>query len=78
MTRRPTVTIWNEFQHEKHNEMIGKLYPGGMHAAIAQYLRNEGFTVSTWRYARRDRTISAQRRIYSVYRHIGRARSWIK
>ena len=29
------VTIWNEFRHEKTNEIVKKLYPEGMHKAIA-------------------------------------------
>jgi len=33
------VTIWNEGRHEKTNEQIAKLYPGGMHTAIADYLK---------------------------------------
>ncbi|MCE5216903.1 ThuA domain-containing protein [bacterium] len=33
------VTIWNEFRHEKADPQIRKLYPRGMHAAIAKYLK---------------------------------------
>jgi trehalose utilization protein len=33
------VTIWNEFRHEKQNPAVGKLYPQGMHEAIATHLR---------------------------------------
>ena len=29
------VTIWNEFRHEKNLEAVKKLYPQGMHKAIA-------------------------------------------
>ena len=32
------VTVWNEYRHEKKNEAIGKLYPDGMHGAIAKHL----------------------------------------
>ncbi|MFQ6132431.1 MAG: trehalose utilization protein ThuA, partial [Armatimonadota bacterium] len=32
------VTVWNEGRHEKTNQQIGKLYPEGMHGAIAKYL----------------------------------------
>ncbi|MFC1997698.1 ThuA domain-containing protein, partial [Chloroflexota bacterium] len=35
----------NEFVHERKNEAIGKLYPDGMHGAIAEYLRKHGFIV---------------------------------
>jgi trehalose utilization protein len=47
MTTLPRVTIWNEFQHEKKNEQIGKLYPDGMHGALAKYLRGQGYAVQT-------------------------------
>ena len=33
------VTVWNEYRHEKTNEHIAKLYPAGMHGAIANYLK---------------------------------------
>ncbi len=40
------VTIWHEFRHEKKHEEVGKLYPEGMHAAIAKHLRTQdGLTV---------------------------------
>jgi len=32
------VTVWNEFRHEKTDAEVAKLYPRGMHAAIADYL----------------------------------------
>ena len=42
------VTIWNEFRHEKTNAFIKKLYPKGMHGAIAKYLKdNTDFKVKT-------------------------------
>jgi trehalose utilization protein len=47
MSTKPRVTIWNEFVHEQNNEAIGKLYPEGMHGAIANYLRKQGFEVQT-------------------------------
>ncbi len=33
------VTVWNEGRHEKKNPHIAKIYPHGMHAAIAAYLQ---------------------------------------
>ena len=30
------VTIWNEFRHEKEHEAIRKIYPEGIHGAIAR------------------------------------------
>lgn len=48
MTKPIRVTIWNEFRHEQHNDYIKKIYPRGIHGAIAKYLRQqEGIKVST-------------------------------
>jgi len=42
------VTVWNEFLHEKKNDAIAKIYPKGMHGAIADYLLSQpGFQVRT-------------------------------
>ena len=42
------VTVWGEFRHEKRSEEVGKLYPRGMHEAIATFLRkHKDFTVRT-------------------------------
>lgn len=42
------VTIWNEFVHERTNDFVKKLYPKGMHEAIAEYMRKQpGFEVRT-------------------------------
>jgi trehalose utilization protein len=40
MTPRDTVriTVWNEFRHEKQDPEIARLYPQGIHSAIAQTL----------------------------------------
>src|SRR5260221_9174305 len=35
------VTVWNEFVHEKNNAAVAKIYPGGLHEAIAAALRKE-------------------------------------
>ena len=35
------VTVWNEFFHEKREESIAKIYPEGIHGAIAAFLRKE-------------------------------------
>lgn len=35
------VTVWNEFIHEKKEETIAKIYPKGIHGAIAQMLNSE-------------------------------------
>lgn len=33
------VTVWGEFRHEKSDPVVGRIYPNGMHEAIAAYLR---------------------------------------
>ena len=42
-----SVTVWNEGRHEKTNAQIGKLYPEGMHAVIAKYLKAQGMEART-------------------------------
>ena len=32
------VTVWNEYCHEKSEEKIAKIYPNGIHGAIADFL----------------------------------------
>ena len=39
------VTTWNEYRHEKTHEEVRNLYPDGLHAPIAEYLRSEGMAV---------------------------------
>lgn len=39
MAKTIRVTIWNEFRHEKADKGIAKIYPEGMHEAIARHLR---------------------------------------
>jgi trehalose utilization protein len=42
------VTVWNEFRHENKNETVKKVYPKGIHEAIASHLRkSKDFTVHT-------------------------------
>lgn len=43
------VTVWNEFKHEQIHEEVRKVYPEGIHAAIAQGLNEaeENFAVRT-------------------------------
>ncbi len=35
------VTVWNEYRHEKKDPNIAKVYPEGIHGAIASYLKKE-------------------------------------
>jgi len=42
------LTIWNEFVHERKHEAVKKVYPNGIHEAIAAHMRKEpGFKVKT-------------------------------
>lgn len=48
MIKKIRVTVWNEYRHEREKEEIRKIYPEGIHGAIAAYLReNEDFVVRT-------------------------------
>ena len=41
MSDKIRVTVWNEYLHEKESEEIGKVYPDGIHGAIAGFLSKE-------------------------------------
>jgi trehalose utilization protein len=41
------ITVWNEGVHEQRDPTIAKLYPAGIHGAIAAGLRGYGFEVRT-------------------------------
>jgi len=42
------VTVWNEYRHEKRNQDIAKVYPEGIHGAIAAHLQKDsGMVVRT-------------------------------
>jgi len=41
------VTVWNEGRHEKSHAEVAKVYPNGIHNAIAEGLKEAGFTVRT-------------------------------
>lgn len=41
------VTVWNEFFHEKSGGRAGKIYPNGIHSAIADFLRSDDIEVRT-------------------------------
>ncbi|HUU10326.1 MAG TPA: ThuA domain-containing protein [Phycisphaerae bacterium] len=48
MSRTIRVTVWNEGRHEKTSPAVKKVYPKGIHGAIAAGLKkHEGFTVRT-------------------------------
>lgn len=35
------ITVWNEYRHEKINERVAKIYPEGIHNAIADFLKKD-------------------------------------
>jgi trehalose utilization protein len=39
MSKSLNVTVWNEYRHEKTHEEVARVYPKGMHEAIADGLR---------------------------------------
>ncbi len=41
------VLVWNEYRHERDDPRVQALYPQGIHGALADYLRRQGFAVST-------------------------------
>ncbi|NLK08641.1 MAG: trehalose utilization protein ThuA [Firmicutes bacterium] len=41
------VTVWNENRHEKTNPEVRKIYPNGIHGAIADFLKDAGMDVNT-------------------------------
>jgi trehalose utilization protein len=41
------VTVWNEYRHEKQHDKVAEVYPDGIHVAIAEPLREQGFDVKT-------------------------------
>ncbi|HHV94482.1 MAG TPA: trehalose utilization protein ThuA [Firmicutes bacterium] len=41
------VTVWNENRHEQINEAVRRVYPDGIHGAIADHLRTQGMQVRT-------------------------------
>ena len=47
MKEKPRVTVWNEYRHERSDENVQKVYPSGIHQAIADFLINEGFPTRT-------------------------------
>ncbi len=48
MAQPVRVTVWNEFRHERKDEQIRRVYPEGIHRAIAEYLEQQpGFAVQT-------------------------------
>ena len=45
MEKKIRVTIWNEFIHENTNEAAAKMYPGGIHKAIAAGIADNDLSI---------------------------------
>ncbi|WP_271398380.1 ThuA domain-containing protein [Salinicoccus roseus] len=41
------VTVWNEYRHEKESEVVGEIYPEGIHGQIASFLEGHEVTTAT-------------------------------
>ncbi|RDI47994.1 ThuA domain-containing protein [Falsibacillus pallidus] len=41
------ITVWNEYRHEKKNPLVSEIYPEGIHGAIANALKEDGYDVGT-------------------------------
>ncbi|UPV76389.1 ThuA domain-containing protein (plasmid) [Halorussus limi] len=42
-----TVTVWNEYRHEREDDEAREVYPDGIHETIAGFLADEGFDTRT-------------------------------
>ncbi|WP_276282558.1 ThuA domain-containing protein [Halorussus caseinilyticus] len=42
-----TVTVWNEYRHEREGGAASEVYPDGIHATIAEFLEDRGFDTRT-------------------------------
>src|SRR2546425_9827038 len=50
-SRQLRVTIWNENVHERRDKSVMRIYPDGMHEAIAAGLRRELGATTSIRFA---------------------------
>jgi trehalose utilization protein len=48
------VTVWNEFIHERTNDVVKKIYPQGIHAVVADAIREQLGEAATIRTATLD------------------------
>jgi len=54
------VTVWNEFLHEKEDAAVKKIYPDGIHQAIARFLNQQpDFQVTTATLEQPEQGLSA-------------------
>ncbi|MFD2922479.1 ThuA domain-containing protein [Halobacillus naozhouensis] len=41
------ITVWNEYRHEKENQVVTDIYPEGIHSTIATFLEEDGHVLKT-------------------------------
>ena len=41
------VLVWNEFEHERIDDAVKKIYPNGIHSVIAEFLQSDDISVKT-------------------------------
>ena len=44
MDHDPRITVWGEYRHELSDPQVGRIYPDGMHGAVAAGIREHGYT----------------------------------
>lgn len=42
-----TITVWNEYRHERESEEVQRVYPEGIHAVLDEELSDRGHNVQT-------------------------------
>jgi len=40
----PRITVWNEYWHERNNPVVTEIYPNGIHATLAEVLKDADFS----------------------------------
>ncbi|ELZ26447.1 trehalose utilization protein [Halogeometricum pallidum JCM 14848] len=47
MSENLSVTVWNEYRHERDSDEVAEVYPDGIHAAVAEGFEERGFETRT-------------------------------
>ena len=55
-----SVTVWNEYRHEREDEAVAEIYPEGIHAVIAEVLEEAGHEVRTATLDEEEHGLSAE------------------
>ncbi|WP_435335808.1 ThuA domain-containing protein [Haloarchaeobius sp. TZWWS8] len=43
----PSITVWNEYRHEREDDAVADIYPEGIHGTISHALEERGFETRT-------------------------------